>query len=146
MEYLFLDTADRDSYRVAVLNEQGDVVREKKEGGVAGNGDLERDLLPAIDSLISGRGMINQARTEDSLKGILVVTGPGGFTSLRLGVTVANTLGWSMGIPVVGIKKVGAENFQPVQSDAVMALKSMKEYIPVVPEYGSDPNITLSKR
>lgn len=38
------------------------------------------------------------------LKGIEVETGPGSFTGLRVGVSVANALGFSLGIPVNGKK------------------------------------------
>ena len=35
---------------------------------------------------------------------INVNTGPGSFTGIRVGVAVASTLGWAMGIPVNGKK------------------------------------------
>lgn len=39
-----------------------------------------------------------------TLKGIEVEIGPGSFTGLRVGVSVANALGFSLGIPVNGKK------------------------------------------
>ena len=38
------------------------------------------------------------------IKAILVNAGPGSFTGVRVGVTVANTLGWTLNIPVIGYR------------------------------------------
>ncbi len=38
-----------------------------------------------------------------SLAGIACVTGPGGFTSVRVGVALANAWGWAWKLPVAGI-------------------------------------------
>lgn len=52
-------------------------------------------LLSLIDKLLKQ----NNLEYKD-LKGIEVATGPGSFTGLRVGVSVANALGYSLGIPV----------------------------------------------
>ncbi len=53
--------------------------------------------------------LINQARIEfKDLTEIKVATGPGSFTGLRVGVAVANALGFSLGILVNG-KKIETE-------------------------------------
>lgn len=48
-------------------------------------------------------------KTARALEAIEVNRGPGSFTGLRVGVSVANALGWALGIPVNGqdIKKEG---------------------------------------
>lgn len=57
------------------------------------------DLLIAIDGILKN----NKFKLKD-LKAILVNCGPGSFTGVRVGVTVANTLGWTLNIPVVGYR------------------------------------------
>lgn len=53
--------------------------------------------------------LINQAGIEfKDLTEIKVATGPGSFTGLRVGVAVANALGFSLGILVNG-KKIESE-------------------------------------
>ena len=54
-------------------------------------------LLPFIVELLKKEGK----RLED-IKEIAVATGPGSFTGLRVGVSIANALGWALGIPVNG--------------------------------------------
>ncbi len=60
-------------------------------------------LLPLIKKLL------RQAKADfKDLKGIRVAKGPGSFTGIRVGASVANALGYSLGIPVNG-KKIETE-------------------------------------
>ena len=55
-------------------------------------------LLPTVVRLIEGAGL-----GLDDLRGVIVGTGPGAFTGLRVGIATAKTLGHELGLPVVGI-------------------------------------------
>lgn len=44
------------------------------------------------------------------LKAIAVFRGPGSFTGLRVGISVANTLAWVLKIPVIGFSGVQNQN------------------------------------
>jgi tRNA threonylcarbamoyl adenosine modification protein YeaZ len=57
-----------------------------------------QELLPAIDRLMGGAGV---RLTE--LGGVVVGTGPGAFTGLRVGLATAKTLAHELDRPVVGI-------------------------------------------
>ncbi|NIP30037.1 MAG: tRNA (adenosine(37)-N6)-threonylcarbamoyltransferase complex dimerization subunit type 1 TsaB [Candidatus Dadabacteria bacterium] len=65
-------------------------------------------LVPSIDFLLNSAGI-----EKEELSGIAVVTGPGSFTSLRVGVSTAKALSYSLGIKIVGISslEVLAYNF-----------------------------------
>jgi tRNA threonylcarbamoyladenosine biosynthesis protein TsaB len=54
-------------------------------------------LLPFIDEILKKEG-----KKIKEIKEIEVNTGPGSFTGLRVGVSVANTLGWALRVPVNG--------------------------------------------
>ncbi len=56
-------------------------------------------LLPLIDEVLKK----NKIKIED-LNEIKVSEGPGSFTGIRVGITIANTLGWLFDIPVNGKK------------------------------------------
>lgn len=60
-----------------------------------------RELLPAIDQLLKK----NHFDLSD-LTAIAVFAGPGSYTGLRVGISVANAISWSKNIPVVGIKNL----------------------------------------
>lgn len=58
------------------------------------------DLLVAIEGILKKKKLSLQ-----DIEKILVNQGPGSYTGVRVGVTVANTLGWSLNIPVFGYKE-----------------------------------------
>lgn len=64
-------------------------------------------LLPAIAALMDECSV-----KPTDLKKIAVAKGPGSYTGLRIGVTVAKTMAWDAGIPIVGISSLAllAEN------------------------------------
>lgn len=59
--------------------------------------DLSKNLQPQIEKLLKLARRKPQA--------IFCVTGPGSFTSLRIGVASANALGYAWNIPVVGLTR-----------------------------------------
>ncbi len=64
-----------------------------------GPGTSDEDpLLPAIESLVSGAGL-----TPRDLAAIAVSAGPGGFTGLRIAMTVTKCMADALSIPVVAV-------------------------------------------
>lgn len=59
--------------------------------------DKSQKLLPFISETLASLGLSLEDITE-----IEVDPGPGSFTGLRVGVTVAQTLGYMLGVPVNG--------------------------------------------
>jgi tRNA threonylcarbamoyl adenosine modification protein YeaZ len=55
-------------------------------------------LMGLIERVVNDAGW-----TLRDLTHIACVTGPGGFTSLRVGVATANALGFTLGVPVAGV-------------------------------------------
>ncbi len=57
-----------------------------------------RDLLPKIENLLQSNGL-----SPKDLSGIGIANGPGSFTALRVGVSVAQGLGMGLDVPVVPV-------------------------------------------
>lgn len=91
---LCINTKDQKQVRV-VLKKDGKVVKSLSEQNEYGS----QVLLPLIEKILKK----NKLEYKD-LDGLEVETGPGSFTGLRVGVSVANALGFALGIPVNGKK------------------------------------------
>ncbi len=65
-------------------------------------------LLPLIEKALK-----KQKLSVADIGAIRINPGPGSFTGLRVGVAVANALGWTLGIPVNG-RKVEKKPVEPV--------------------------------
>lgn len=101
---LHISTKDQKVITVA-LKDKWKVVKSLSEENKYGS----QVLLPLITKLLGspGEALAKRGRkkmTFKDLDGIEVETGPGSFTGLRVGVSVANALGYSLGIPVNGKK------------------------------------------
>lgn len=83
-----------------------------------------------------------QSRDKDwgELEGIVCFQGPGSFTGLRIGISVANTLAASLGVPIVG--KAGDDWLQK----GLQSLGDDTNEKMVIPEYGAPPNTTLPRK
>lgn len=62
-----------------------------------------RSLLPAIAEILSRTG-----HSPRSLQAIAVGRGPGSFTGVRIGMTLAKTLAYALDIPLVGVSTLRA--------------------------------------
>ncbi len=70
------------------------------------------ELLPRLTDLL------NQTRSSlQSIDSIVVARGPGSFNGLRVGVSTAKGLAFSLGIPIVGISTLEVEAYQHAEAD-----------------------------
>lgn len=76
-----------------------------------------------------------------NLDALVVYKGPGSFTGLRIGITVANALAYSLEVPIVGVGNVDDWIIRGINR-----LEKGDNDRSVVPEYGAEPNITSPKK
>lgn len=99
------------------------------------NRELAKGLLSYLQSHLEKNG-----KTWKDISGIVGFQGPGSFTGLRIGLTVLNTLANSEHIPIVGA--VGGE----WQTEGLSRLEEGENDQIVLPEYGSEANITKPRK
>ena len=92
---------------------------------------LSGELLPHLEKLL-----FEQRAEWNKLTGVIVFRGPGSFTGLRIGCSVANAVAYAQNVPIVGTKGeewmgFGLQRLQKGDNDRQ-----------VVPFYGAPPNIT----
>ena len=66
------------------------------------------ELMPAVAQTLESRGMAANELAH-GLDGIAVALGPGGFSSLRVGLSVAKGLSAALGLPLVGVGTLDLE-------------------------------------
>lgn len=84
--------------------------------------------------------LAEQGATFHDLTGIGVMKGPGSFTGLRIGLSVANTLADSLGVPIVG------ETGDAWRQQALRRLEAGDSDQIVLPDYGGEAHITRPRK
>lgn len=84
--------------------------------------------------------LVAQNITEHDITGVVVYHGPGSFTGLRIGISVANALAYALGVAVVGV-----EGDDWVEQ-GVLLLQTTEPGPFVAPKYGAPVHITQPKK
>jgi len=93
MKYLYIDTSS--SYLYSAIVEENKIISEiKEEFGQS----LSEVALPKIVSMFEEKNL--SAKDIDKIRG---VNGPGSFTGIRIGITIAKVYAWSLNIAITTI-------------------------------------------
>jgi tRNA threonylcarbamoyladenosine biosynthesis protein TsaB len=135
---LLINTAAENKVTIALTSDDGDLILIKN---LFCYFDQAEKLLPAIDKIIK-----NSKANLNNLKGLVVVSGPGGFTALRIGAMTANTLAFALKIPLTGVKLSEFVSLNELAMIGLKRLKKVKTQSMVMPYYGRQPHITKPKK
>jgi tRNA threonylcarbamoyladenosine biosynthesis protein TsaB len=91
---LILDTATRTPV-VALANDDGTLIGERRWASHHRHGE---ELLQQLDGLLA-----EVSRTRTDVSSVIVGTGPGSFTGLRIGLATAKTIAYALDVPIVGV-------------------------------------------
>lgn len=93
MKSLYINTATQQT--TVALYDGAEIVAEKRWPSQQDEADK---LQPAIDELVRSQNL-----TPDNIQRLVVCVGPGGFTSVRIGVSAVNTWSFAKQIPVAAV-------------------------------------------
>ena len=94
MNILIIDTSDNKKVKVGIrINGEEDGIHQEV------GREKAQAVLPLLDQLLRE----HQLKLRE-ITGIEVNTGPGSFTGLRVGISIANALGYALHIPINGGK------------------------------------------
>ncbi len=89
---LYIDTSSNEEIAVGlIIDNKKDITKEKV------GREKAQVVLPLLQKLLKKHRL-----NLNDLTAIEVETGPGSFTGLRVGVSIANTLGYFLHIPING--------------------------------------------
>lgn len=96
MKYLFIDSATTNLV-VAIIND-GKIVYIYNNND---NHDTSSKMIPVL-----AEAFVNVGLKPQDIDKIFAVTGPGSFTGIRVGLTVAKTMAYTLNIPIVPISSL----------------------------------------
>jgi tRNA threonylcarbamoyladenosine biosynthesis protein TsaB len=122
---------DKPEAEVGLYDDEKQLVYEKWQA----HRELAEILNRKIEEIFS-----KSNKSLQDIEGIVCFKGPGSFTGLRIGLTVANTLAYAQEIPIVARTgpswlKSGIYDLINNQNDKI-----------AVPEYGSEPKTTKQRK
>lgn len=98
MKVLYIDTSSNYLY-TAIIEDDSLLCEVKKELGQ----NLSIETLPEISSMFKKCDI-----KPSQISKIIVVNGPGSFTGIRIGITIAKVYAWSLNIPITTISSLEA--------------------------------------
>ena len=120
MRILYIDTSS--SYLYTGIVEDNQLVAEVKENLQL---DLSKLALPKIASMFEEKNL-----KPSDIDKIIVVNGPGSFTGIRVGLTIAKVYAWSLNIPITTITSLEAMAIScPNDTIAVPLIDARRGYV-----------------
>lgn len=128
----FLNTASEQS-EIAYFTKNSTIFYEK----FLSNGKHSEKLLPLIDECFKK----NKLKFK-SIGSVVVISGPGHFTALRVGIAFANAISFALNIPIHSLKLDEYEKLKRLKGKDFYKFFPKKRDKVVVPFYDREPNIS----
>ena len=134
---LVLDTSQENVF-IALWDETKSIWHSQES--FLGGRELNSLIIKKLDTTFS-----HSCECENVVMGIVIAAGPGSFTGLRIGMSVANTIAYVRDVPIVAIPVT--KSIEDLLQKGLKVLKSRGASFggAVTPHYGSEPHITKPK-
>lgn len=133
MKTLYIDTSSSYLYS-AIVNDETIIAEVKEELGHT----LSEKALPEIVNLFTTSNLV--AKDIDR---IVVVDGPGSFTGIRIGITIAKVYAWSLNIPIVPISALEAMAISTETSELKVPLLDARRNYVYAAIYNKDNKVLM---
>ena len=121
MRYLYIDTSSSYLY-TAIIEDEKILAEIQEEYGQS----LSEVAMPKIASMFEKSNL--SAKDIDK---IIVVNGPGSFTGIRIGITIAKVYAWTLNLPITTIYSLEA---MALSSDNKKGI-TIIEWADMIPDY-----------
>lgn len=119
MKYLYIDSATATLVVAIIIDGKISYIYNREVGK-----DMSSEVMPIV------RHAFEQAKiTPSELDKIFAVNGPGSFTGIRVGLTVAKTMAWTLNIPVIPISSLEAIASTPNQGVNIALIDARRGYV-----------------
>ena len=108
MTYLFIDTAN--SFIISIIKDNNVIYYKNDES----NSDTSSKVMPILDEAFKATNI-----SINDIDKIFLVNGPGSFTGIRVGVTIAKTISYCLNIPLISLSEL----------ELLATVQTNKEYI-----------------
>ena len=124
---LILDSSTKET--LVGISKESDVISEKSW---VSNNNESRTLLPNIKNIIETNNI-----EFDNISEINIVIGPGGFSSLRIGLSIAKSMSIAKGIKIIPIPSLMVAAWDYINNlkniiSIISTLKPDKDYIHLI--------------
>lgn len=110
MKNLFIDTAS--GKIIAAITDEKDIIASCIEEN---SHDLSTRIMPIIDQVFKKANIV-----PEQIDTIYIVNGPGSFTGVRIGVTIAKTMAWALKKRIIPISELELLATTPFDGDYIV--------------------------
>ena len=134
--YFAMEAVDINKAVLALAGADGEIIAKQEIKFFIGN----IKLLKRVSDFLK-----KQKLGFSDILGIITVTGPGSFTSIRTSLSIVNTWANIMSIPAVGFSRQETASFEDLIKKGIVKLRKTKHPKIIQPFYGRPPDITAPK-
>lgn len=136
MRNLFIDTAS--GKIIVAITDEEQLLASRMEDN---SHDLSTRIMPIIDAVFTETNL-----TPDKIDTIYIVNGPGSFTGVRIGVTIAKTMAWALNKKIIPISELELLATSPFDGDYIVPYIDARRNASFAGIYDKNGDIYLTDR